>query len=149
MQMNVIAYDALSTEEQDLVNEAITRAQDPYAPYSKFPVGAAILAENPTGDSKVFGGCNVENASYGLTVCAERTAAFTAAVEGYRKFIMVAVVCSNAPGKDGTPCGACRQVLREFGPDATVLVVWDNQRSVVKFTLADLLPLSFGPSSLA
>ncbi len=110
-----------------------------YAPYSRFTVGAALLA----ADGRVFAGCNVENASYGLTICAERTAAFAAVLAGAGPIEAVAVACVDAPeGSDPAllmPCGACRQVLAEFaGPDTPFLV-----DRVGAMTLADLLPRAF------
>jgi cytidine deaminase len=110
-----------------------------YAPYSRFRVGAAVLADGVT-----YGGCNVENASYGLTVCAERVAVFAAVAAGARRIEAVAVVA------DGTaltaPCGACRQVLYEFGPEMAVLLHAGG--GTVALTLADLLPHAFGPDDL-
>lgn len=117
-------------------------AKSAYAPYSKFPVGAAIL----TRSGKIFTGCNVENASYGLCNCAERTAIFTAVAAGERE---VSVVAVYTPTPTATaPCGACRQVINEFGPDAVVISVCDqDDRREAK--LSQLLPDSFGPRDLA
>ena len=110
-----------------------------YAPYSSFPVGAALLAS----DGTIYAGCNVENASYGLTICAERNALAHAVLCGAKEFIAIAVVTDNGV----TPCGACRQVLAEFGPQMTVIVAdtHGNQRT---YSLADLLPIAFGPDQL-
>ena len=91
-----------------LIAKAVEVRRKAHAPYSKYLVGAALLAK----DGRVFVGCNVENASYGLTCCAERNAVFAAVAAGAKKFVAVAVVTANG----GSPCGACRQVLREFGP---------------------------------
>ena len=111
-----------------------------YAPYSKFQVGACVLC----ADGRVFQGCNVENASFGLTNCAERTAIFTAVSEGATEFLAIAIA---AKGAAPWPCGACRQVLNEFAPDIRVLVTWDdNQSAGAKLT--DLLPHGFGPKDL-
>jgi len=88
-----------------------------HAPYSKFRVGAAILLTN----GRIFSGCNVENASYGMTNCAERTAIFTAVAELGPKIEIKAVAVTNDQGVACSPCGACRQVIYEFGPDATIL----------------------------
>lgn len=111
-----------------------------YAPYSTFRVGAALLAS----DGTVFQGCNVENASFGLTVCAERVAIQTAVAAGVTSFRAVAI----ATDKDVPvpPCGACRQVLREFAPDLQVVLEQDPEPIVV--SLAELLPRSFGPEDL-
>jgi cytidine deaminase len=119
-----------------LATAARTRA---YTPYSHYAVGAALL----TSSGRVYTGCNVENASYGLTICAERTAAVKAVSEGDRKFVAIAVVTENG----GTPCGACRQVLAEFGPEMRVLVADKDGHSRV-YRLSDLLPDSFDSSKL-
>ena len=110
-----------------------------YVPYSGYAVGAALLSE----DGRVFTGCNVENAAYGNTLCAERTALVKAVSEGVRRFTKIAIASS---GSAPFPCGACRQSLYEFAPGRDVLVTWDGQ--VRKTTLAQLLPEGFGPSSL-
>lgn len=112
-----------------------------YAPYSHFRVGAALEAE----DGTVFAGCNVENASYGLTICAERAAVTAAVTHGARRFRRIVVVSDTDP--PSAPCGACRQVLAEFGPAMPVEGVGRNTR--VAWTMADLLPAAFGPESLA
>lgn len=112
-----------------------------YSPYSKFPVGAAILTERG-----IFAGCNVENASYGLCNCAERTAIFSAAAAGCRQ---VRAVVVYTPTKTPTlPCGACRQVINEFGPEATVISLCDGPSHIMTGA-ADLLPHAFGPRNLA
>lgn len=120
--------------------EAATRA---YVPYSDFPVGAALLLE---GESVVVG-CNIENASYGLTVCAERTAVFTAASAGHRTILAVAVTAPRVATV--TPCGACRQVLNEFKPrDRDLVVILDGANCPELVSLGDLLPRAFGPADL-
>ncbi len=112
-----------------------------YSPYSKFRVGAAILA----GSGKVYTGTNVENASYGLCNCAERTAIFTAVAAGERTVRAVAVY---TPTREATsPCGACRQVINEFGPAALVISVCDR-KDRIETTLDLLLPDAFGPRNL-
>jgi cytidine deaminase len=113
-----------------------------YAPYSEFPVGAAVLGR--TG--KVFGGCNVENASYGLCTCAERTAVFSAIASGERTIRAVAVYTPTP--LPTAPCGACRQVIHEFGPDALVICLCDG-KSRIETRLSALLPAAFGPGDLA
>ena len=123
-----------------LVEVAARARERAYAPYSRFPVGAAVLA-----DGKVFAGCNVENASYGLTLCAERVAVFAAVAAGQRRIDAVAVV-TNATTPTA-PCGACRQVLHEFGPTMTVIMSAGGE-TLVRL-LSDLLPLAFGPDDLA
>lgn len=123
-------------QREALVQAAINAREKAYAPYSKFLVGAAVL----TSDGQIFGGCNVENASYGLTICAERVAAGTAVAAGSREIIAVAVA---TPGGH-SPCGACRQVLAEFGGGMTVLLV-DTEKSdnIRETTLDRLLPEQF------
>ena len=119
-----------------LVDAARAARQHAVAPYSHFLVGAAIRCE----DGRVFGGCNVENATYGLTVCAERVAMFKALSEGHRKFRRVAVVAdTEAPTP---PCGACRQILWEFGGDLEVILA-NLTRETGRHQLTDLLPLPF------
>jgi cytidine deaminase len=115
-----------------------------YVPYSRFPVGAALL----TPDGTVFTGCNVENASFGLTICAERVAVFKAVAAGHRHIAAIAVVAANVD--EVTPCGACRQVLNEFTPQsADLVVVLDRERRPVFTTLAELLPRAFGPEDVS
>lgn len=112
-----------------------------YSPYSTFPVGAAVL----TGDGKIYTGTNVENASYGLSNCAERTAIFTAVADGAES-IEVVVVYTPTP-EPTTPCGACRQVIREFGKNALCVCICKSDKRLEP-QLEDLLPHSFGPESL-
>lgn len=126
------------TELMAKAKEAMTRA---YAPYSKFQVGAALLAKN----GQVFLGCNVENASYGGTICAERTAVVKAVSEGVREFEKIAIAASS--GGYASPCGICRQVLFEFMPDGTVLLDSDKE-GMKSFPVRDLLPFGFGPEDL-
>jgi cytidine deaminase len=106
-----------------------------YAPYSRLQVGAALL----TADGRVYAGANVENSSYGLTVCAERVAVFKAVTEGARDFVAIAVVIAGWPG--ASPCGACRQVLYEFAPEMTVVLA--TSAGPASRRLSDLLPLGF------
>ena len=127
--------------EKELCALAVKAMDNSYSPYSSFRVGAALL----TADGKAYTGCNIENASYTPTVCAERTAFFKAVSEGEREFAMIAV----AGGKDGRiegicpPCGVCRQVMAEFcKPDFPILLV-KGGGEYEKFSLSDLLPLSF------
>ena len=112
-----------------------------YCPYSHYKVGAALLA----ADGTIYTGCNVENAAYPATLCAERSAIVHAVAEGRRKFVAIAVATANG----GTPCGTCRQVMREFSPRSDLLVIMtDPRRITAERTLADLLPDSFGPEHL-
>lgn len=125
-------------ENKELIRQAYKAMENAYAPYSKFKVGAAVL----TGDN-IFTGCNIENASYGATICAERCAIYKAVSMGYTKIDKIAIVCSN---HDYTmPCGICRQVMVEFmSEDSMIIVTNDEQIKEVK--LRDLLPESFALS---
>lgn len=127
------------TEDQELIAQAQAVRALAYAPYSRYLVGAAARGRS----GRVFAACNVENASYGLTICAERAAVCKAISEGERELVAVAVATTDG----GAPCGACRQVLREFGPQMRVLMV-DGAGHTRAFALPDLLPESFGPENL-
>ena len=122
-----------------LVEAARLARQSAYAPYSHFAVGAAVL----TRSGKVVTGCNIENASFGLTVCAERVAIWKAVSEGETNFLALAVVTSI----DGSPCGACRQVMAEFALDMPVIIA-DLQQVHRIATVAELLPGAFTPDDL-
>ncbi len=126
--------------DEALLALAVEARSRSYSPYSHYAVGAALLC----ADGRVFQGCNVENASFGLTNCAERTAVFKAVSEGEREFTAIAIA---AGGSAPWPCGACRQVLNEFAPDLRVLVTWDGH--VDEAPLSQLLPHGFGPKDLA
>jgi len=125
---------------RELVQRAIEARKMAYAPYSNYMVGAALL----TRSGKFFSGANVENAAYPMSLCAERVAIFKAVSEGEREFVAVAVVTANG----GTPCGACRQVMAEFGLDILVLVADAGGRLVQEARLSELLPGAFGPRDL-
>jgi cytidine deaminase len=125
----------------DLAALALAAMRNAYAPYSSFAVGAAVQSV----DGRVFVGCNVENASYALAVCAERNAIGAAVVAGAQAFTAVAVASSTSP--PAPPCGACRQVLREFGPDLKVILA-NPAGERVETTLAALLPQAFSPDHL-
>jgi len=129
----------------ELVAAARAARERAYAPYSGFRVGAALL----TSQGDVVSAANVENASYGLAICAERSAVVAAVAAGSRSFQAIAVA-GNGPGPV-TPCGACRQVLREFpkGADLEVLCAGETGDALLTTTLGDLLPESFGPEDLA
>lgn len=127
-----------------LLRQAQAAARNAYVPYSSFPVGAALL----TADGDTWTGCNIENASYGLTVCAERVAIFTAVAAGARTIAAIAVVAENVDTV--TPCGACRQVLNEFAAaDDDLIVVLERDGQPEQTTLSALLPRAFGPRQLA
>lgn len=121
----------------DLANEARRRA---YVPYSNYQVGAAVR----TKSGRIFTGCNIENAAYPQTMCAERVAIFKAVSEGEQDFEVIAVTTANG----GTPCGGCRQVMAEFGLDTIVLIGDGEGRLVQETTVADLLPGAFTPKDL-
>jgi cytidine deaminase len=125
-----------SSEEAPLMKAASSAMKLAYSPYSKVKVGAAVLTE----DGRIYVGCNVENASYGLSVCAERTAAFKAVSEGHRRVRMIAVT-SNMEGI-AYPCGACRQVLMEFGP-RMIVVLFDGKGEIERYSLDELLAHPF------
>lgn len=130
-----------SPQRRRLVAAARRAAAAAYAPYSKFRVGAAVLT--PSG--QIISGCNVENASYGLTCCAERTAIFKAVAAGERKIVAVAVYTPTR--KPTLPCGACRQVIHEFGPAADIVCACQSPERL-ETTLTQLLPGAFGPAAL-
>jgi cytidine deaminase len=124
-------------EREQLIEAAKQALQRAYAPYSNFHVGAAVL----TDQGQVFTGCNVENASYGLTICAERSAIFTAAHKTHGKLVLRAVAVANRAQLPCSPCGACRQVIAEFGED--VVIIFQGKNGFQESTIADLLPESF------
>ena len=130
-----------ATEWAELTKAARDASLRAYCPYSRFPVGAALLAQ----DGKIYAGCNVENASYGLTMCAERNAVFHAVASGMTS--IRAMVLFTPTDHPTTPCGACRQVLNEFGPNALVRAVC-NGTETIELTVAELLPQAFGPGNL-
>ncbi|MEA3327700.1 MAG: cytidine deaminase [Chloroflexota bacterium] len=131
----------LTDEMRDtLIQRAVEAWHRAYAPYSKYPVGAAVLTE--TGE--FFDGANVENAVYPLTMCAERVAIFKAVSEGRKTFKAIAVVTTNG----GTPCGSCRQVMAEFGLDTIVLIAKSSGELINTFTVRSLLPEAFGEADL-
>ncbi|HKU67178.1 MAG TPA: cytidine deaminase [Candidatus Baltobacteraceae bacterium] len=125
---------------EDLIAHAIAMRENAYAPYSQFAVGAALLTE----DGSVFGGVNVENASYGLAICAERTAAVAAVAAGHRSFRAIAI--AGPQSTVTAPCGACRQFLNEFNP--RLEVAYTTPGGVKVTTLDNLLADAFGPKNL-
>lgn len=129
-------------DKQQLINEAIKAREKAYVPYSKFQVGAALL----TKDGQVIHGCNVENASYGLTNCAERTALFKAYSDGITEFSAVAVVADTKGPVP--PCGACRQVLSELCDPDTVVYLSNLHGVIQETTVKELLPGAFTPEDL-
>ena len=127
---------------KELYDAACSAAKNSYSPYSHFPVGAALLME----DGAIIKGANIENRSFGLTNCAERSAIFTAMSAGYRSFVALVIVTPASDYPVG-PCGACRQVLNEFAPGIRVIVTWGDGQ-VDEMMLSQLLPHGFGPKEI-
>ena len=145
MEEKILASIGMDREESAMVSDEALLAlakearKRSYSSYSGYAVGAALLC----ADGRVFQGCNIENASFGLTNCAERTAVFKAVSEGAQEFTTIAIAAEKAAP---WPCGACRQVLNEFAPGIRVLVTWDGH--VDEKPLSELLPCGFGPKEL-
>lgn len=134
--------------KQKLMRTASDMRALSYAPYSHFTVGAALLGKN----GKIYTGCNVENAGYGPTICAERTAFAKAVSEGCREFLMIAIAGGREEEECAgpcAPCGVCRQVMREFcDPDSFLILMGKDGEILAERTLSELLPMSFGPDDL-
>ena len=126
--------------KKKLIETALSMHSKAYVPYSHYPVGAALL----TKSGKIFTGCNIENASFPVTVCGERVAMFKAVSEGCRDFDMIVIATRDG----GSPCGACRQVMAEFALDMTVITCDDQGRITAEMTVAELLPGAFTPEHL-
>jgi len=128
--------------EDELVRQALEVRKRAHAPYSNFKVGAALLGKS----GKIYTGCNVENASYGLSVCAERNAVYKAVSEGEKEFVALAVATENGVA----PCGACRQVLTEFvsSPEKFTIILVNSREERRRLTLKELFPEAFAPSQL-
>lgn len=130
-----------NNQKQDLIEVAKQYQARAYAPYSNYHVGAAVLAENGV----IYGGNNIENSAYPSGLCAERVAIFKSVSEGNRKILGIVVVTHNA----GSPCGACRQVMREFGAlDMPVILADEEGKIAYENTLDGILPRSFGPEGM-
>ncbi len=127
-------------EKKFLIDLAVEARRRAYAPYSNYPVGAALRSKS----QKFYTGMNIENAAYPLTICAERVAVFKAVAEGEREFEAIAVVTKNG----GSPCGSCRQVMAEFGLETIVLIADQQGQLVTETTVAKLLPEAFTPQKL-
>ena len=127
-------------EYSQLITAARAARESAYAPYSKFAVGAAVLCSN----GQIYSGCNIENASYGLTNCAERTAIFKAVSEGQRTFAAIAIIADTK--KPCAPCGACRQVIAEFS--IPVILLANIAGEELHLTLAEILPYAFEQTDL-
>jgi cytidine deaminase len=131
----------ITTQQKDeLIKRALEARGKAYAPYSNYAVGAALL----TRSGQIFHGVNVENAAYPMTICAERAAVSTAVSEGELTYTAIAIATENG----GSPCGACRQVLSEFGLETLVLLVNGDGEVKLETTIGALLPKAFGPSAL-
>ena len=129
---------------QKLIESAISARDISYSPYSGFKVGAALLGKS----GKIYKGCNIENAAYAPSICAERTAFAKAVSEGEREFVAVVIAGWASEAGFASPCGVCRQVMAEFCDPSTFIIIVTNGTEHKKYTLAELLPESFGPSSL-
>lgn len=127
-------------ENKDLLKYAWEAMEGAYAPYSDFKVGAAIVAKK-ADNTEIFTGCNIENSSYGATICAERTAAVKAVSSGYTRFEKIAIVSSS--GEFTYPCGICRQFLGEFADENMIFVFEDRHLGIKEVSIRDLLPYSF------
>ncbi len=127
-------------DKENLIQIAMEARRQAYAPYSKYKVGAALLAAS----GRIYDGVNVENAAYPVTICAERVAVFKAVSEGELEFTAIAVATING----GTPCGSCRQVLAEFGLETLVIMADEDGKIVHQATIAELLPGAFRPQNL-
>jgi cytidine deaminase len=132
-----------TTQASELAVAAREAAGHAYCPYSRFRVGAAVLID----DGRIFRGCNVENASFGLTTCAERNAVCQAVSHSVDRTVIEAVTIYTPTSEPTAPCGACRQVIHEFGPDAEVRCICDGPTEL-RFRLRELLPAAFGPGDL-
>jgi len=142
--MSAPKTDLTSIQQDELIAAAQRAYENAYAPYSNFRVGAAVLLEG----GEVFSGCNIENASYGLTNCAERTAIFSAVSElGSRRVKIRAIAVVNDRNVACSPCGACRQVISEFGPDADIFYI--GPKGIQRSSMRVLLPDCFSSESLS
>ena len=126
---------------KEIIKKAIDAKAKSYSPYSKFSVGAAVITE----DGVMYSGCNIENAAYTPTICAERTAIFKAVSQGNRKIKQIAIIGSSSYTY---PCGVCRQVIREFQSEDMDIIVANSVEDYKVFKLEELLPYSFGPEKL-
>ena len=132
------------TDCERLFNEALKARENSYSPYSEYKVGAALLCE----DDSVYTGCNIENAAYTPTVCAERVALFKAVSEGKRKFKAIAIAGGKQKTETCTPCGVCRQVMAEFCDSKKFEIIFLKDGELKSLTLDEFLPMSFSPLNL-
>ena len=134
-------------DDKTLIERALKAREKSYCPYSQYAVGACVECE----DGSLYDGCNIENASYGATNCAERTAVFKAVSEGHKKITAIAIAGGRkgeTPESYAYPCGICRQVLSEFGSDDLLILVAVSTEKYERKTLPELLPNRFGPDNL-
>ena len=134
-------------DDKTLIERALKAREKSYCPYSQYAVGACVECE----DGSLYDGCNIENASYGATNCAERTAVFKAVSEGHKKITAIAIAGGRkgeTPESYAYPCGICRQVLSEFGSDDLLILVAVSAEKYERKTLSELLPNRFGPDNL-
>ncbi|BBM83119.1 cytidine deaminase [Candidatus Uabimicrobium amorphum] len=129
--------------QEELIKRATLAREKAYAPYSQFKVGAALLCE----DGSIYTGCNIENASFGLTCCAERVAIFNAIAEGKKKFKAICIALSCEEGSP-SPCGACRQVIFEFGMDIEVITINVFSQKITVESISELMPRGFKLSAV-
>ncbi|WP_318246752.1 cytidine deaminase [Bacillus norwichensis] len=137
-----VSYKENHHMKEQLMKEAVRAKEKAYVPYSNFPVGAALLTKEGT----IYHGCNIENASYGLTNCAERTAIFKALSEGDRAFDMLAVTADT--DRPVPPCGACRQVIAEHCSEDMKVILTNSKGDVQEFTVGNLLPFAFSAGDM-
>lgn len=146
--MNKTNCGIKETVIRNMINKAMAARKNAYAPYSKFTVGAALL----TRDNEIITGCNIENAGFTPGNCAERTAIFKAVSEGKRDFAAIAIIAGKEgqnPDSYTSPCGVCRQVLREFAvTEELVIIMAKSEDDYIIKTLEELFPMSFGPDNL-
>lgn len=135
-------FGGMAMDYKELLADAIEARKNAYAPYSNFRVGAAVIAE----DDSIYTGCNIENASYGATNCAERTAIFKAISEGHKGIKAIAVI--GAENEYTYPCGICRQVIAEFSTKDTKVIIGKNQNEYIVKTLEEILPGAFTKKDL-
>ncbi|KAI4497046.1 hypothetical protein M0802_007792 [Mischocyttarus mexicanus] len=140
----IVDFESLDAEVQDLIKQGASVRENAYAPYSKFKVGSAILCS----DGKIFKGCNVENVSYPVGICAERGAIAKAVSEGYKRFKILIVIADELEGGNlTTPCGMCRQAIVEFG-NIPIYCANSDMKKVLQTTINDLLPYAFSQNEM-
>ncbi|XP_050451214.1 cytidine deaminase-like [Cataglyphis hispanica] len=139
----IVDFAALDADTQELIRESVAAREKSYSPYSKFKVGAAVRC----ADGSISRGCNVENAAFSATVCAETTAIVRAVSEGKKKFTSLTVVADQENVTFTTPCGICRQVISEFGGNIPIYLTRSDMKKVLRTRISELFPLSPFPTS--